>query len=130
MTQRGYLFAVTAVLEGGTGLALLVVPALPIALLLGADRPAPEALLVGRVAGVALLALAVACWAGRGGGRDPARLGLSLGVLLYDVGAAALLAWAGVTSATAGVGLWPAVVLHLALSVWCVVCLSSERNAS
>ena len=44
-------------------------------------------------------------------------------MLIYDVAAAALLAYAGLVLNMVGLALWPAVVLHAALAGWCVVCL-------
>jgi len=129
MKSQGYLLLLTAIVEAGTGVALLIVPALVIAILLGLEQPAPEALFIARVTGAALLAFGVSCVGSRGESRDPARLWLLLGVLIYDVGAATLLLYAGLTSATVGIGLWPAVVLHLALALWCVACLVVTRES-
>ena len=56
------LFITTAVIEVGAGLVLVGVPALVIWLLLGVREPSAEALVVGRVAGVALLGLGIAAW--------------------------------------------------------------------
>ena len=47
-------------------------------------------------------------------------------MLIYDVAAAALLAYAGLALSLVGIALWPAVVLHAALAVWCVV--AATRN--
>ena len=52
-----------AVGEGATGLALLIVPSLVAKLLLGAEL-AGVAVIVARVAGIALISLSVACWPG------------------------------------------------------------------
>lgn len=121
--RPGYLLLVTALAEGGTGLSLLLSPPVPLALLLGEEAPAPATLIVSRVAGAALLSLGVMCWAARNESRSRARSGLLLGVLVYDVLAAVLLASAGLVSDRAGVALWPAVVLHFALALWCSKCL-------
>jgi hypothetical protein len=48
---------------------------------------------------------------------------LTTGVLIYDVAAAVILAYTGLFLSLVGVVLWPAVVLHAALAVWCVVCV-------
>jgi hypothetical protein len=48
---------------------------------------------------------------------------LLIGVLVYDGAAAALLGYAGLFSDLVGIALWPAVALHTALAVWCVLCL-------
>jgi hypothetical protein len=121
--HRAHLFLVTALLEVGTGVSLLVLPSVPLALLLGVSVASPETLLVARVAGAALSAIGVACWLGRGDSEGSAQLGLLTGILIYDVAAAALLAYSGLVLSMAGIALWPAVVLHTALAVWCVACL-------
>ncbi len=56
------LLIVTAVLEAGTGLGLMAVPAPLIRLLAGATLDTAGGLIVARVAAAALLALGLACW--------------------------------------------------------------------
>jgi hypothetical protein len=121
--HRPSLLIVTAVGEVGTGLLLLVFPSVLLALLLGVDQASPEVTSVARITGAALLALGVACWLGRADQHSPAQLGLLTGVLTYDVAAAGILAYTGLYLRLVGIALWPAVVLHSALAVWCVVCL-------
>ena len=116
------LLIVTAVLEVGAGLALLVSPAASAWVLLGAALETPAGLTVGRVAGAALLSLGVACWF-----RDRPATGLVAAMLLYNTAAVAVLAVAGIGSELVGVALWPAVGLHAAMAVWCVVCLRNKR---
>jgi hypothetical protein len=70
-----------------------------------------------------LLAVSIACWGGRLDTRGSAPFGLLMGVLAYDVAAAVLLAHAGLFMNLLGVLLWPAVIVHAALAVWCVMCL-------
>jgi hypothetical protein len=95
-----------AVSEAATGAALLIVPSLVGQLLLGAELTG-AAVTVARVAGIALIALGVACWPG-----TP-----RAGMLTYSAGVALYLAYLGVTGGASGVLLWPAVVLHLVLTV-------------
>jgi hypothetical protein len=121
--RRASLLIVTALIEGGVGLALLVAPAVPMALLLGVDQASPEAACVARVAGAGLLSLGIACWPGRSDARGAGRPGLLAGVLTYDVLAAVILAYAGLGQGLVGIALWPAVTLHAALAVWCLVCI-------
>jgi hypothetical protein len=123
LMQPKYLLILTAFGEVGTGLLALLLPSVLLNLLLGASPAGPEALFVTRVVGAALLALGVACWLARSDHGSPAQLGLIAGMLIYDVTVAALLAYAGLVGSTVGLALWPAVVLHLALSVWSVLCL-------
>jgi hypothetical protein len=128
LMHRAYLLIVTAFIEAGAGLLLLIVPSVPFALLLGVDQAAPEATVVARIAGAALFSLGVACWVGRNEDACPARKGLFLGVLIYDLAAAGILASTGWFSTRVGIALWPAVGLHAALAVWCVVCLRVKAS--
>ena len=120
--HRTSLLIVTALSEGGTGLFLVIWPPVPLALLLGVKQPSPEALPCARVAGAALVALGVTCWFGRFDKRSPTQFGLLTGVLTYDVAAAVILAYTGLFMKLLGIALWPAVLVHAALAVWCVVC--------
>ena len=123
MWSTANLFTVTAFVEAAFGLALLAVPSVVITVLLGVDQASPEALVIGRLGGAGLLAIGVACWiAHRDAGR-PSQRGLAYGALVYNVGAVAVLAYAGSILAMAGALLWPGVALHTALTAWCLVCL-------
>jgi hypothetical protein len=117
------LLIVTALVETGTGLALLLSPPLVAGLLLGVSLDAPAALVVGRVAGAGLLSLGSACWLARDDGPSRAGRGLVAAMLLYNCAAAAVLANAGMS--LAGVLMWPAVGLHAVLAVWCIASLRS-----
>jgi hypothetical protein len=121
--HRAYLLIVTGVGEAGTGLLLLILPSVPLALLLGVEDAARESIFVARLFGAALLAIGVACWLGRSDTSSRAQLGLIGGVLVYDAAAAMLLAYARLYLSLAGIALWPAVVVHVVLAAWCVVCL-------
>ena len=116
------LLAITAIIEAATGIGLLVVPQLTARLLLGATLDTPAALTVARVAGAALLAISVACWLSRENGRA-----LVVALLLYNVIVAGLLVYGALALALSGLGLWPAIVLHLAFAFWCMACLASRR---
>ena len=117
------LFLVTVVIEAGTGLALMGVPSLLATLLLGSSLVGPVALTVGRVAGVALLALGVAAWLARDDGPSRAATGLVRAMTLYNAAIGMVLAYGGVGLGLSGIGLWPTVLLHLAMTVWCVMCV-------
>jgi hypothetical protein len=123
------LMIVTAFVETATGLLLLAWPALVFVLLLGWRQAAPETLLIGRVAGAAVVSIGMASWPARHDARTPAQLGVLAGLLTYNVLAALLLAFAGAGLKMAGVLLWPAVVYHAALATWCVACLPRSRVA-
>jgi hypothetical protein len=101
--KRSLTFA--AVGEASTGLALLIVPGLVGRLLLGEELTG-MAIPVARVAGLALVALGVACWPG-----TPL-----VGMLTYSAAVTVYLAYLGFTGSSTGLLLWPAVVLHLILT--------------
>ena len=127
MTVKGFLL-VTAIAEAGTGLSLLLLPATVLSLLLGIQAPTVDIVFISRVAGAALLAIGlISALASRAAG-GPALLGVLAGILLYDVVVVGLLAYAGGVLGLAGPALWPAVVVHSVLAVWCVVCLQRLVN--
>jgi hypothetical protein len=122
--HRKNLLIVTAFCEVGIGVLLLVWPPWAVQLLLGIDQITPEVMVIGRIAGAALLAFGVICWIGRSDNLGSAGIGLNIGVLIYDVNAAAILTYSGLFLHLVGLVLWPAVVLHTALAIWSVKCLS------
>ncbi len=110
------LLRVAVFVEVPTGLCLLLMPGI-LGLLLGVQHPLAETLLAGRIAGAALLGFGVAIWLTRK--RTSVQYGLVVGVTLYTVAAAALLAYAGVVLKMAGILLWPGFVFHAGFAVWC-----------
>ena len=107
-------------MEMGAGLALLCCPSVTAALLVGAPLEAPAALTVRRVGGAGLLALGVACWLARGDTQSRAARGLVSAMVLYNLGVVVILGAAGIRSQPVGVALWPVVILHAAMTVWCI----------
>ncbi len=112
----------TAIIEAATGLALIALPAIVVRLLLGAEISGAS-IPLGRVAGAALLALGVACWLARDDTQSRAAGGLVVAMLIYNIVATTVLAFAGIGLGLHGVALWPAVVLHAAMAFWCIACL-------
>jgi hypothetical protein len=98
------ILTLAAIGEAATGLALLIVPSLAEQLLLG-EALAGMAIPVARVAGIALIALAVACWG------SPL-----IGMLIYSAAVTLYLAYLGFTGGATGILLWPAVGLHVILT--------------
>jgi hypothetical protein len=94
-----------AIAEFITGLALLLIPSLVGWLLIGQEFAGLGAV-AARVAGIALIALSVACWPS---------LPLA-GMLFYGAAVGVYLAYLGFMGAATGVLFWPAVGLHLILT--------------
>jgi hypothetical protein len=126
--SRKLFLLITALVEAATGLCLLFLPAIVFAVLLGLDHASIDAIFVGRLAGAALFAIGIASWIARADTRSPAQLGLLTGILIYNVAASILLAYAGTVLEMAGLLLWPAVAIHAILALWCFGCLRPERN--
>jgi hypothetical protein len=120
------LFVVTAVIEVGAGLALMIWPSTAAMLLLGSSLDNPVGLTLGRVAGAALLALGVACWLARHDAESRPAVGLIVAMLLYNSAAVLFLAVASIGVGLFGIALWPAVTLHAAMAVWCITHVRSR----
>ena len=103
------LLAIAAAVEAVTGLTLLAYPPIVVQLLFRAEITA-TGIVIGRLAGIALIALGIACWPGRGASRA------LCGLLTYNALATAYLAYLGLHGGGAGPLLWPAVALHAILS--------------
>jgi len=106
-----------AVGEAGTGLALLIVPSLVGRLLLGQELTG-IVIPVARVAGIALIALGVACWPG-----TPL-----VGMLTYSAAVTLYLACVGFSGGLTGILLWPAVVLHAILTALLIRAVTSDKE--
>ena len=107
-----------AVGEAVTGVALLIVPSLVARLLFGEELTG-VAIPVARVAGIALIALGVACWPG-----PPL-----VGMLVYSAAVTLYLAYVGLAGGLTGILLWPAVVLHVILTALLTGALTKNTEA-
>jgi len=111
------LFIVTAVLELGAGLTLLVAPAVVVRVLFGPDAELFPTVGIARLAGAALLSLGAACWWARHAIRGVASRALVGAMLIYNVAVVAL----AIVGALGALGLpqWTAVALHTIQAIWC-----------
>jgi hypothetical protein len=122
------LLTLTAIVEAATGVALLLAPSMVVELLLDAPLETLAAIALGRLAGAALLTIGVACWIGRDDTHSRAARGLLAAMVLYNVGAVIILGATGISGRPVGIALWPAVVLHTAMAIWCVMTLMAGNN--
>lgn len=107
------LLTLTAVIESATGLALMTMPSLVVRLLLGAEISGAS-IPLGRVAGFGLLSLGVACWPG--GDVSDTRAALRA-MLTYNSLATFYFSCLVIAGEWVGRLLWPALLLHGALTV-------------
>ena len=122
------LLAVTAVIEFGVGLLLVMLPSPAAALLLGHLLDTAVGVTVTRVAGVALLALGAACWYARVDGQTRATRGLVGAMLLYNAGIIVVFGHAAVVLEVSGIGLWPVLLTHVWMAIWCLKCILGSRS--
>ncbi len=107
-----------AVIEFVVGAVMLAAPSFIWMALLGSPLGTRVEPIIARLAGVALVALALACWLLRNEGRSRAMEGLVWAVLLWNVGAAGVLLYAGPGLGLFGPGFWPGVLFHTAMGIW------------
>jgi hypothetical protein len=119
------LLTVTAILEGATGLGLVIMPSLLISILLGTSLTDSSAIIICRLTGGALITIANACWFLRRDGQSLVIVKVMLG---YNFFCIILLVYAVLVERIYGPGLWPVVLLHLALLVWCLSALRKRMN--
>jgi hypothetical protein len=103
------LLSFAAVAEVLTGVAVMAAPSIVVRLLFGAEHSGGT-VVVARMAGIALVALGVACFSG---GETDRRLS---GMLTYSLLATLYLVYLGLGGEWVGSLLWPAAAIHAALT--------------
>lgn len=99
--------------EAAFGLVLLAYPPIVVRLLFAAEI-AGTGIVMSRVAGIALIALGVACWPGSATDTSPSRALQAM--LCYSLLATLYLAYLGIGGEQVGSLLWPATVTHAILT--------------
>jgi hypothetical protein len=125
------LLVVMTVVQLALGVALLIAPAWMAYVLAGREHTSPETAVVLRVAGGFALAIGFWCALGRlsESGLPRSRpLDLVPGLVVYNGCAVAVMGDAMLRGLHAPL-LWPALMLHATLLVWCITCLFRERAA-
>ncbi|MGO9113582.1 MAG: hypothetical protein ACLP9L_30490 [Thermoguttaceae bacterium] len=111
------VLALAATGEAALGLVLLVYPPIVVRLLFGADISG-AGIVMSRVAGIALIALGLACWPG-----PPL-----VGMFTYSAVVTLYLAYVGFSGGLTGILLWPAVVLHAILTALLIRASTSDKR--
>ena len=123
MTTRT-LIMLSAVIEAATGVALIAAPGFVARVLLGASL-SDSGVAVGRLAGLALLSLALACWPDWNNASPQAIRAL----FTYNLLAALYLGYLRVGGGFVSYLLWPACALHAVLTLL-LVRPAYERGAT
>ena len=119
------LLTITAILEGVTGLALVIRPSLIVSLLLGVSLTNSTATSICRLLGAILFIIAIACWLARNNRQSSVMVKV---MLAYNIISIILLVYAALVEKIYGPVLWPAVLLHLVLLIWCVSSLQKRMQ--
>ena len=117
------LLIVTAIFEGLAGAAFLLIPSITVPTLLSVPLNTAGGLVAARLAGAAIIGLAIACWQARDSEKGGAALGIVAAMLFYNVVAAMIIVWAGFRLGIQRPLMWPAMVAHGILGVWCLAVL-------
>lgn len=120
------LLLTTAAVELGAGVAVAVLPSACVSLLLGSSLETPTEITIGRIIGAALFTLGMACWLACRDNQSRAAIGLVAAMLFYNIAISTALVTARLEFGLQGPALWPGAVLHLAMAVWCIVCLRNQ----
>ncbi len=126
LNTQGKVLVFAAAVEVGTGFALMIDPAIVVALLLGAEVSGVGTLL-GRCFGITLLALGLACRPDRQ--RTGSGLPAFRAMLTYNALIALYLAYLGTVGHMRGLLLWPGVALHAVVALLLVWTWRKEHRS-
>ena len=115
------LLTVTAIVEGIVGIALLLTPVLVVSTLLNTPLETAGGLVVARLGGAAIVTIAICCWKARTFEIPQAATGVVTAMLFYNFAAAAVLVYGGVRLGLQSLLIWPTIVAHAVLGLWCGV---------
>lgn len=130
MPVQRQLLTIAAAAESLGGLALILAPEVTVVFLLGTERHSSLPALLGRVCGVALTALGIACWGARTDSGSAARSGTLKAITFYNAGAGLLLVLFAAIGKTGGFVLWSVGVFHLALAAAFTISFRRPKDTS
>ena len=135
--MKNTILAIAAIAEAATGLIVLAMPAIAVGALFGIEIDG-AAIIMSRIAGVALIGLGVACWPGRvplvrapvSGANQGDTIQQLYGMLTYSVLITLYFIRIGIRGAPVGSLLWPAVIVHAVLIILLVVAGFKARKTT
>lgn len=107
----------TALLEGATGIALILFPQFIVQLLLSTPLDGSGGIIAARVAGIAVASLAVACWFSR----NERSAGIMTALMFYNFAIIAIFLDAWFVLGLSGTFLWLVVFAHIVFGSWGIV---------
>ena len=111
------ILAFASIVEVATGFALLIDPRFVVGLLVGPNLPAAD-IPMGRLPGIAILALGLACWPS--GKNAESGSPAVRGMFVYNLLIALFLVYLFNVGHLGGILLWPAVVLHAVVALFLI----------
>ncbi len=117
------LLLVSSAVEIAAGAALIVVPSTIVELLIGGTLDSPAATAVARIAGAALAILGLICWFASRHPQSPTAMGVVTALLFYNTTVVGILLYEHLGVGLNALGIWPAIVVHAALAIWCLACV-------
>lgn len=117
------LLIVTAVIEVGAGIVFLALPSLGTSQLVGQSLETTAGLTLARITGVLLLFLGIVCWLAQYDSKSRAARWLVGTLAFYNAAIITVLVYAGTALGLTSSGLWPAVLVHAAMTIWCLMSL-------
>ena len=112
------LLILIALAELVAGACLLFVPSNFAGLFFGEALNSDVALLVGRLAGLALVAMGLTCWLEKPGSDGSLPFNQLAGLLFYNGAVTVLFVYSFFINGSGGPLLWPAAILHAAFTIW------------
>lgn len=120
--MKAFLF-LTAILEGITGIILMLIPQIIVPLLLSSPLEGTGGIISARIAGIAITSLALACWFSKSNKNNS---GVMKSLLFYNFAIIAIFLYTRVTYELTSQFLGLVVVAHIGLGFWGVILLKKK----
>jgi hypothetical protein len=114
------LLQVMAFINVMAGIAFIVFPVFLSWLVLGVSLSEPAAVVVSRIAGVAVLSLGIVCWMVASEGRSKPGKSLVTGLAIYNTLVMMVMVYSITIQDFTSSGLWVVILLHAILAGWCI----------
>jgi hypothetical protein len=114
------LLEAMAIINILAGVVMIVFPVFLSGAVLGVSLNEPAAIVVLRVAGVAILSLGIVCWMVASEGRSKPGKSLVTGLAIYNTLIMMIIAYTITIQNFTSPGLWVVILLHAIFAGWCI----------